>query len=428
MPMPQLIEANEAELKGYEEERKDSSFKHCSGDGGGSEDLHYLERECERGESQEICNGDSRTRTKEEGAEVQCENIVISSLNGNNGNTITSAERVESTFEGNEEQKDRLKVNSVELSDVVKENFVIEKSPQCSEETGVKGKSDHNRERRKVISRSPIEDQFLQLQEVEWKRRDAEVNGPFLVARKSLSPIQGTDFVLDESSPQEDNCIEEYYDSAPSHAHPIQEHSNSKTEKHDQKSQSAVDNESFEDLTNVDQEHLMKQETTLDNETREFSLITDRSSSDDQSASDNLSDPNEIRESDLKSNSDNQALKQGYLDQFNRIESQPHNGETAPEKEMQVTLQPEDILTCESQRPVKDDIQEIREPADIEICQEEVGESNEMLCRPKEAIGSMKDAVRQDESVENSRQEGAPCDAQSGEVTMMVVFMMPVWW
>ena len=137
----------------------------------------------------------------------------------------------------------------------------------------------------------------------------------------------------------------------------------------------------------------MKQETTLDNETREFSLITDRSSSDDQSASNNLSDPDEIGESDLKSDSGNQSsqqhyTQQGYLDQCNRIESQPHDGETAPENEMQVTLQPEDILTCESQRPLKDDIQEIREPAYIEMCQEEVGESNEMLqCRPEEAIG-----------------------------------------
>ena len=42
LPMPQLMEANEAELKGYEEEGKDSSFKHCSGDGGGSEDLHLM--------------------------------------------------------------------------------------------------------------------------------------------------------------------------------------------------------------------------------------------------------------------------------------------------------------------------------------------------------------------------------------------------
>ena len=104
LPMPQHIEADEAELKGYEEGR-DSLLKHCSGDGGGNEDLHYLEHDCERGESKGFCNGDSRSCTKEEGAKVQCENIVISSLNGNNGNTITSAERVESTFEGNEEQR-----------------------------------------------------------------------------------------------------------------------------------------------------------------------------------------------------------------------------------------------------------------------------------------------------------------------------------
>ena len=55
------------------------------------------------------------------------------------------------------------------------------------------------------------------------------------------------------------------------------------------------------------------------------------------------------------------------------------------------------------------------------MCQEEVGESNEMLCRPKEAIGSMKDEIKQDESVEKSRQEGMPCDAQSGKVTIYIL-------